>query len=111
MPSKSLLFKLDGHSVVPVDNVYEWCEWMDAGNLGVDYTSLGGYGLCTIFLGLPAPRAAEGPPLLFETTVIRGGVAQQVLERYATWDDAEKGHAKWTKAAKERRLPMASTFQ
>lgn len=103
MQSKSLLFKLDGHEVVPVDNVYEWCEWMDAGNLGVDYSNVGSVGIATIFLGLPPPRAGDGPPLLFETALVRGNQPGECVERYATWADAEKGHAKWTKAVREKR--------
>lgn len=103
MAAKSLLFKLDGHNVVPVDNVYDWCEWMDAGNLGVDYSTVGSVGIATIFLGLPAPRVGEGPPLLFETALVKGNQPGECVERYATWVEAEKGHAKWTKAVREKR--------
>ena len=105
MQSKSLLFKLDGHKVVPVDNVYDWCEWMDAGELMVDYTNAGGVGICTVFLGLPAKRQTDGPPLLFETAIMRDDKPTSVVERYATWDEAENGHAKWTRAVRENRLP------
>lgn len=105
---KSHLFKLEGHDVVPVKNLYEWAEWMDAGNLTVDYTSAGGVGVSTVFLGLSAPRAGEGPPLLFETAIMRKTVPTTV-ERYSTWEQAEKGHAKWTKAAKENRLPSMTS--
>jgi hypothetical protein len=111
MVSKSLLFRLDGHEVVPVNNVFEWCEWMDFGELTVDYTSVGGgVGVSTVFLGLAAPRITDGPPLLFETAIMRETVPECV-ERYATWDEAEKGHAKWTKAAREGRTakPQASS--
>lgn len=102
--AQSLLFKLDGHEVVRVGNLYDWCDWMDSGELTVDYTSADGVGISTVFLGLPAPRIGEGPPLLFETSLLYGGKPGRCLERYATWADAEKGHAKWTRAARERRL-------
>lgn len=97
------LFKLEGHEVVPVKNLYEWAEWMDSGELTVDYTNAGGVGISTVFLGLSAPRAGDGPPLLFETAVMRGDQTECV-ERYSSWRDAEKGHAKWTKAARENRV-------
>lgn len=45
----------------------------------------------TVFLGLD--HSWNGPPpLLFETMVF-GGTHNQDCERYATWDEAEKGHA------------------
>lgn len=100
----SHLYKLEGHEVVPVANLYEWAAWMDAGELTVDYTNAGGVGISTVFLGLSAPRAGDGPPLLFETAIMRKTVPTTV-ERYATWAEAEKGHKKWTKAAEEKRLP------
>lgn len=103
--TKSLMFRLDGHEVVRVDNLYEWAEWMDAGELVVDYTTAGGVGVSTVFLGLPAPRGNDGPPLLFETALMRGN-EPQCVERYATWAEAEKGHAKWVKAAAENRTPV-----
>lgn len=106
MESKSLLFKLDGHKVVPVHNIFDWCEWMDAGELSVEHTTHHGVRVSTVFLGLPAPRAAEGPPLLFETAIMKGTELLAVAERYSTWREAEKGHAKWAKALKEKRTPF-----
>lgn len=106
MEPKSLLFKLDGHNVVRVNNIYEWAEWMDSGELSVDHTTHNGIRVSTVFLGLPAPRAIEGPPLLFETAIMKDSELLSVAERYSTWDEAEKGHAKWTKALKDKRTPF-----
>ena len=102
----SLLFKLDGHKVVQVKSVWEWAEWMDAGELSVDHTTHGGIRVSTVFLGLPAPRSTEGPHLLFETALMKGGELLSVAERYSTWEEAEKGHAKWAKALKDKRVPF-----
>lgn len=102
----SLLFKLDGHKVVPVTNVWEWAEWMDAGELSVDHTTHHGIRVSTVFLGLPAPRSSVGPHLLFETALMKDTELLTVAERYSTWDEAERGHAKWAKALKEKRTPF-----
>jgi hypothetical protein len=47
----------------------------------------------TVFLGLDHRWGKQGPPILFETMIF-GGVEDQYQERYATWDEAEAGHAK-----------------
>jgi hypothetical protein len=44
----------------------------------------------TVFLGID--HAWEGPPLLFETMVF-GGPLDEEMERYSTWEEAERGHA------------------
>lgn len=46
----------------------------------------------TVFVGLDHRYFGEGPPLLFETMVFGGPMDQQQW-RYASWDDAETGHA------------------
>lgn len=101
---QSRLYKLDGHEVVPVSNLFDWAEWMDWGELNVEYTSVGEReGVSTVFLGLAAERETRGPPLLFETALMRGDNSAECVERYATWAEAEKGHAKWTKAFRDKR--------
>ena len=45
----------------------------------------------TVFLGLDHSFSNEGPPLLFETMVF-GGVCDENMRRYATWDEAVAGH-------------------
>lgn len=46
----------------------------------------------TVFLGLDHSWADSGPPILFETMIF-GGPFNDDMVRYATWDEAEKGHA------------------
>jgi hypothetical protein len=52
----------------------------------------------TVFLGLNH-RFGDGPPLLFET-IIFGGPFDQEMNRYATYDEAETGHAAMVAKAK-----------
>lgn len=47
----------------------------------------------TVFLGLDHNYMRSGPPLWFETLVF-GGAHDGEMNRYSTWEDAEKGHAK-----------------
>ncbi len=46
----------------------------------------------TMFLGLDYNFSEKGPPILFETMVLRGGPFNSLMWRYATWDEALKGH-------------------
>jgi hypothetical protein len=46
----------------------------------------------TVFLGLDHNFSDKGDPLLFETMIF-GGPLDQYQRRYATWDQAERGHA------------------
>jgi hypothetical protein len=46
----------------------------------------------TVFLGLDHSYSEEGPPILFETMVFNGPLHDE-MERYATYDEAEAGHA------------------
>lgn len=45
----------------------------------------------TVFLGLDHRMFGEGPPILFETLVF-GGPNDGRMERYCTWEEAERGH-------------------
>lgn len=46
----------------------------------------------TVFLTINHSHTLDGPPILFETLVFGGPLANE-QERYATWDEAEVGHA------------------
>ena len=48
--------------------------------------------ISTVFLGIDHSFSDDGPPILFETLVF-GGPLNDEQARYATWDEAEKGHA------------------
>ena len=54
----------------------------------------------TVFLGIDHNFSGKGPPLLFETQVVLNGELDTQV-RYATWDEAEKGHAEAVAAVKE----------
>lgn len=70
-----------------------FAKWFEANDRQVAFDEIGGVRLSTVFLGLDHNFCPEGPPLLFETMTFGGG--WEVCERYATWDEAEAGHARW----------------
>lgn len=84
---------LDGHEPKPVD-LMTWARWFesnrDTRHVAVTDHPLGK--VSTVFLGLDHSFGARGAPLLFETMVF-GGAMDGEMDRYATWDEAEAGHA------------------
>lgn len=87
----------DDHTVVPV-NYQEYIDWqMKRGNLGpvrVGFANIkDGVDVSTVFLGLNHQHDPDGSPLVFETMVM-GGVRDGWMDRYSTWAQAAKGHAK-----------------
>lgn len=74
----------------------QWKLWSDRGKFVkghpkvVDKTTVGTAEVSTVFLGLDH-SFGDGPPILFETMVFYGD-SGDYTERYATWDEAVKGH-------------------
>ncbi len=60
--------------------------------------TIGDAWVSNVFLGLDH-QFGEGPPLLFETLVFDGELDGE-MDRYATWEEAEKGHAEMVKRVK-----------
>jgi hypothetical protein len=103
----------ENHGVVPVRSWREWAEWSreaykagDAGPRRVAVTTINGFWISTVFLGIN--HGFYGPPLWFETMVfpeegekapppeLTGKIEDFIKEiqiRYETWAEAERGHA------------------
>jgi hypothetical protein len=82
---------LNGREVVPADLI-TWATWLESVGEGrvVARDLVGDIVISTVFIGLDH-RFGDGPPLIFETMVL-GGVLDQEMERYSTYDEAEAGH-------------------
>ncbi len=66
----------------------------------VAFDEIGEAAISTVFLGVDHNLSNENEqPHLFET-LIRGGQDDGTTERYATWEEAETGHAEWVKRIK-----------
>jgi hypothetical protein len=81
---------LDGKIPVKTD-LNTWGAWFENANRTVAKTVIdpGQCEVSTVFLGLD--HSWSGPPLLFETLVF-GGPRDGLMDRYTTWEQAEKGH-------------------
>lgn len=90
---RQLAYVLDGHEVVPAENIEAWARWFrDERNRIVAQTNVSdSVWVSTIFLGLDHNFWGDGPPVVFETMVF-GGERDGDQRRYATWAEAELGH-------------------
>ena len=57
----------------------------------VAYTEFGSSDVSTVFLFIDHGFGADRSPLLFETLVFGGPLANE-MDRYSTWDEAVAGH-------------------
>jgi hypothetical protein len=81
---------LNGNTPVPT-TLLRWHAWWLTAALEVARTQVGAVEVATVFVGIDRGRA-PAPPLVFASRVMRG--AHCLYEaRYATWDEAEAGHA------------------
>ena len=101
--TKTLLDKyiLDGHEPKPCSDPLEWVRWMGMDVCRVGSTKVGNAWVSTVFLGVNYNFAEHGRPIVFETMVF-GGNLDNEQERYATWDEAETGHAAMVKRVSEK---------
>ncbi len=82
---------LDGHKPVIENDLMKWGAWFETADRRVVKTTLSkDVEVSTVFLGLDH-SFGKGPPILFETMVF-GGKFDQEMDRYSTWEEAEKGH-------------------
>jgi hypothetical protein len=85
-------FVLNGHEVEPVGSLEEWARRFEAQDRHVAQDDMGDIRVSTVFLGFNHGWG-DGPPLLFETMIF-GGPNDGYQERYSTWNEAERGHAR-----------------
>lgn len=97
---------LPDHTLKPA-TLLEWADWFkNLDNRRVAYDELGGRGyVSTVCLGLDH-SFGYGPPQIFETMARIGTYyAEDVMRRYATYDEALAGHAE---LLAEHRAAMAA---
>ena len=97
-------YVLDGKTVRPEPDLVKWAEWFETANRIVrkDRATvraarkvIDSVDVATVFLGFDH-QIGEGPPLLFETTIL-GGPLDKECDRCSTWEAAEKMHEKMPK--------------
>lgn len=76
---------------VPEPDIIKWAQWYETADRQVARTEEGGVMISTVFLGIDHGWRESGPPILYETMVF-GGSHNEEMDRYATWEEAERGH-------------------
>ncbi|KKN75895.1 hypothetical protein LCGC14_0376030 [marine sediment metagenome] len=89
----------ENHQLIECDDLMKWANWFENAKRRVAKTTLANdVMVSTVFLGLDH-NFGKGTPILFETMIF-GGEFDQEMDRYSTWDEAEKGHEKMVAKAK-----------
>lgn len=84
-----------------VEGILRWAQWMGEADHHVADTQIGNARVSTVFIGHDMslhldeyfPEMKKEPPLLWETMVF-GGPYDLGQNRYASYEEAKKGHAK-----------------
>ena len=91
-------YVLEGREVRECTDPVEWAEWFEKADRRVGFDTLEHVEVSTVFLGLDHGFGHVGEPILFETMVFRLGTRRDLeCIRYATWEEAELGHAEIVK--------------
>jgi len=92
------LWFLDGHTPVQTNDVFEWFAFIEKGiearRVALDDIEFPGSDpvrISTVFVGVEIGARRAGRPMLFESMVM-GGPLDERIRRYATWDEAQRGH-------------------
>lgn len=108
--------RLDGHKVVEVDtstdeSLKEWAQWFEKReNRRVRHTLINKRRhifVSTVFLGIDHGFQEK---LWFETMIF-GTSIDQAMDRYATWEEAEKGHEKMVRRARQARQIRSNSLK
>jgi len=83
-------------------DLMKWAKWFEKADRIVAKTMVGVIEVSTVFLGLDHSFGGT-VPILFETMVF-GGPLDGEQERYATKEQAQKGHEDWVRKAGRRMM-------
>lgn len=94
-------YVLRGHDVFPAISAEQWAKEFEVRDRRVARTQITeDIEISTVFLGLDHNFGVDGPALLFETMVF-GGTLDGEMYRYATWAEAEIGHARMAERVRQ----------
>ena len=99
----SRYFILRNGDVIEEPDHPSWAEWYESSFKEVeciDRTELTHGSVSTHFLAVDMTLARDASPLLFETRVTGGWLADQ-RQRYATIEEARAGHESWVARVRE----------
>jgi hypothetical protein len=93
-------YRLDRHKAVPCADLMEWAQNFDIMDRHVADDMIGESRVSTVFLGIDHRLLGDGPPLIFETLVFGGPLADE-MDRYSTWEESEAGHTAMVKRVQD----------
>lgn len=74
-----------------IGSFIDWAEIFESADRTVGRDKAGGSLVSTVFVGMDLSLGQSPKPLVFETMTF-GGKADGYQARYATWDEAARGH-------------------
>jgi len=97
-----MYYILKDKTPIKEDDLYKWSRWFEnISNRIVQQDVIDGkIKVSTVFLCIDHNWNNNGSPILFETMIF--GLPKDYQERYCTWNEAEAGHQKALKIAKEK---------
>lgn len=117
-PSFMGTFILDkNNNPIHEPDILKWAAWLELGKRRVSLKKLEKYHISTVFLATDYNFIGKGRPILFETMVFENKVSKNKFldgkefsfhkslddftRRYATWNEAKKGHKEVVKEIKQ----------
>lgn len=103
------------HKAISCPDTLRWAKWFETADRHVAQTTVGSTWVSTVFLGIDH-QFGDGPPLVFETMTFplnangERDASGEETYRYATWSDAEAGHAAVVKRL-QKQLQTASLLE
>lgn len=92
----------DGRTPIPTEDVLEWADWLERSTEQriLLQTEVPGGIVSTVFLGIDHNWPFDGPPRLWETMMFMDGNDDAgEMRRYATYEEAARGHGEIVKRA------------
>lgn len=102
MKTKGKYILSKGEPVEETDLI-KWARWFEkAGNMrALARDEINGSVVSTVFLGMDYNFLGDGPPILWETMVFNKDRDSDLQQRYASKDEALRGHMEIVKKLKE----------
>jgi hypothetical protein len=86
----------DKKNIISTTDIEVWGKYFETADRHIGLTVVGNARVSTVFLGIDHSyrRDEKVAPLLFETMVFNSGEKDEIQLRYATLDQAKRGHKK-----------------
>jgi len=111
----SKYYILENKKAIPCSSIYKWAAWLETHLTDriVAQTEFNDVLVSTVFLGIDHNFYKKEKPILFETLVFNDSWNDymQILPRYTTWEEAEKGHQEMVEKIKKNKKPPAQNKQ